>query len=364
MMKSLWFACGSSIASSVLLCACGGGGSGADTTSTTSAVETTKTEVVATAPASKMASAVKAAENAASTDALCDPAKLGDYYWEIGDADSALPLASGTRGSGTVTATTRFNIASASKFVFGAYVLEKKGIEEVRNNPSLHDGLRFLSGYTDFSENDCIGSLTIGGCFKSGNGGHPLLPDPNTKGRFYYNGGHDQKLAAIDLGMYTFTAKQLDQEYQATLGLGDGFSTSTFAPLTGGGLIASASDFAQFLRKVMRQQLVIGSHLGEDAVCTQPTLCPDQAVYAPPGLQDEPWSYSYNHWVESETGNGTVDAYSSPGKFGFYPWISPDRKYYGILSRHSEFEVGAGGNSARCGRQIRKAFLAALQATS
>jgi hypothetical protein len=73
----------------------------------------------------------------------------------------------------------------------------------------------------------------------------------------------------------------------------------------------------------------------------------------------EPWGYSYNHWVESQNGNGTVDAYSSPGKFGFYPWISNDKRFYGILSRH-DTSLGAYVASVQCGRQIRKAFLAAL----
>lgn len=311
--------------------------------------------------ASKLDAAITAAKAAASSDPLCDTSTLGDFYWEIGDAASDAPLVSNTQGGGSITATSRFDIASASKFVFGAYVLEKKGIDAVRSDPSLHDGLRFLSGYTGFNDNACIGKLTIGACYAAGNQANTTLPDPNTQGRFYYDSGHDQKLAAVDLGLSSFTSKQLDQEYQTTLGLSSGFSMAPLEPLMAGGLFASATDYAQFLRRIMRQQLVIGAHLGEDATCAQPATCPDKAIYSPVVLLNEPWSYSYNHWVESENGNGTVDAYSSPGKFGFYPWISPDRKYYGILSRHDTQQAGAGSISARCGRQIRKAFLAVMQ---
>ncbi|HJW56980.1 MAG TPA: hypothetical protein VJ577_17065 [Burkholderiaceae bacterium] len=344
-----------------LLNACGGGGSSAGAPAPESPSSPAASSVPAEPSASAMANAAAAAKKAAATDPLCATSILGDFYWEIGNATSAAPLVSNTEGRGTVTATTSFNIASATKFVFGAYVLQKKGIEQVRANPALHDGLRFVSGYSDMEDTACIGKATVGACNASGNGS---APNPNTVNRFFYNGGHDQKLAAVDLGMASFTSRQIDQEYQAVLGLSPGFSMGTFNPLMAGGLIASAADYAQFLRRVMSQQLIIGAHLGEDAVCAQPASCPNQAIYSPVESLGEPWSYSYNHWVESEKGNGTVDAYSSAGAFGFYPWIAGDRKYYGILSRHdSQLDQQEGMASMRCGRQIRKAFLGALAQT-
>lgn len=347
---SLWFrragrfAAISSLA--LFLNACGGGGS-------TSGAQSSGTTTTGTS----MEKAAAAAKQVAANDPLCATSALGDYYWEIGNATSSSPLVSNAEGSGSVTATTHFNIASSSKFVFGAYVLQKKGIDQVKNDPSLRDGLRFLSGYTGFDDNACIGTTTVGTCNSAGN---ISSPDPNTVNRFYYDGGHDQKLATVDLNLSGFTSKQLDQEYRATLGLSTGFNMAPLDPLIAGGLLASATDYAQFLRSVMNQQLVIGAHLGEDAVCADPSTCPTQALYSPIRQLGEPWSYSYNHWVESEKGNGTVDAYSSPGKFGFYPWITPDRKYYGILSRHDTQLIGGGADSVKCGRQIRKAFLAAL----
>jgi hypothetical protein len=66
----------------------------------------------------------------------------------------------------------------------------------------------------------------------------------------------------------------------------------------------------------------------------------------------ESWQYSLGHWVESDprVGDG---AFSSPGAFGFYPWIDAGRSHYGILARVAS--NGARG-SALCGRQIRKAW--------
>ena len=70
--------------------------------------------------------AAKAADRAAASDPACSRSRLGDFYWEIGDATRV--LASGAQG-GDVNAQTVFPIASASKFIFGAYVLQRKGGE-------------------------------------------------------------------------------------------------------------------------------------------------------------------------------------------------------------------------------------------
>jgi hypothetical protein len=49
-------------------------------------------------------------------------------------------------------------------------------------------------------------------------------------------------------------------------------------------------------------------------------------------------------------------AFSSPGAFGFYPWIDATKTYYGIVARHV---VGAGSylESAQCGAALRRAFI-------
>ena len=46
-------------------------------------------------------------------------------------------------------------------------------------------------------------------------------------------------------------------------------------------------------------------------------------------------------------------AFSSPGLFGFYPWVDASKSYYGILAR----VMPAGAlDSVGCGRIIRKAW--------
>lgn len=382
---------GSGVAAAAVLSACGGGGatdSGSVASQSTQAAPQAAAAATPVAPAASASAptpapapsaeaasvttpgypsgilqAIAAAKNAAATDPLCDPSVMGDFYWEIGVANSDRPLVSNSQGSGSVTASSYFNVASASKFIFGAYVLEKKGIDAVRNDPSLYAGMRFMSGYTGFDETACAGSGTVSNCFTAGMNGNTSQPDPNTVGKFDYDGGHDQKLAAVDLGMGNFTAKQVAQEYQTVLGLPASVGMAPLDPVMAGGVMASATDYAQFLRKVMNGQLVISANLGKDSVCALWSACPGEVAYSPIAALGEPWRYSYNHWVESQYGNGTVDAYSSPGKWGFYPWITPDLKYYGIVSRH-DTQPDAYGVSVKCGRQIRKAFLSALSSSS
>jgi hypothetical protein len=222
----------------------------------------------------------------------------------------------------------------------------------------LKDGLRFVSGNTDFRQLRCLGRRTVGACWEAGNGGELPHPDPRTVGRFDYQSGHDQKLAAVDLQMGSMSAQALTQAYRQALHLDASFSMAGLDPLIAGGMYGTATGYADFLRRLMRGELELGRHLGEDAVCAQPKLCPQDAVESPVAFLGEPWRYSYNHWVESRR-EGTVDAFSSPGRYGFYPWISADKRFYGVLSRHDR-GLRAYVQSAQCGRAIREAFLGAL----
>jgi hypothetical protein len=302
------------------------------------------------------ARAVQAASEAATHAPACTARGMGDFYWEIGDATG--PVASGAAGRGSVTAGSRMEIASASKWLFGAYVVQTQGFARVQATPALKDGLRFVSGNTDFKQLRCLGKRTIGACWEAGNGGAEPHPDPRTAGRFDYQSGHDQKVAAVDLGMGDLSAEALTQAYRRTLHLDASFSMAGLDPLLAGGMYGTAEGYADFLRRLMRGELELGRHLGEDSVCAQPKTCPREAVSSPVEFLGEPWRYSYNHWAESRDGR-TVDAYSSPGRFGFYPWISADKRFYGLVARHDR-ALKAYVESAQCGRAIREAFLGAL----
>ncbi|TJY64974.1 hypothetical protein E4T66_01760 [Sinimarinibacterium sp. CAU 1509] len=266
---------------------------------------------------------------------------LGDFYWEIGDKNGV--QASGQIGS-EYSASTEMKIASASKWVWGAYVLEKIG-RNARPSDDQVAMLEMRSGYTAFNPVRCLLSRSVGACMEArGN-------DDKEKakvGRFSYGGGHSQRLA-VSMGLGKMSAEQLTAEVKGRLGAELGFSYDK--PQLAGGMRSSASDYAQFLRKIMKGQLRMHDYLGYDPVCTLPGVC-KSAVSSP---VKEAWHYSLNHWVEDAPGTGD-GSFSSPGLMGFYPWISADKQTYGILARQ-KLSASAYWDSVQCGREIRKAWM-------
>jgi hypothetical protein len=276
---------------------------------------------------------------AQSTTNAC--ATIRPFYWEIGDHTAAIASGSVT-STATPTVYTQaslISIASASKWLYGAYVAEKRAGALTADDVKF---LTFESGYTNFSS--CNQNQTVGQCDAMGtNGAYTAAND----GKFYYNGGHIEKHAVL-MGLGTMGNPTLGTELKSTLGV-----TGTLIytqPQLAGGVLTSPAVYATFLRKLLNNELHMGSMLGTHAVCTNPKTCPT-AVSAPLP-PTESWHYSIGHWVEDDpkVGDG---AFSSPGLFGFYPWIDASKSYYGILAR-----VAPAGalDSVDCGRTIRKAW--------
>lgn len=294
-------------------------------------------------------SAALAAQKTASTHPKC--LEIAPFYWEIGDRDQILASGSieGKRARDSVRRATEFGIASASKWIFAAYVLEK---QKGKIDPETKQFLTMSSGYDHLKTLSCVFSSTVKGCFDRRENSKFSKED---KGIFFYNGGHFQKWG-IDHGMADMTKEDLSKEYQSQLGkdLPLEFGGTQLA----GGIKTSAQTYALFLQKVLKGNLRIKEFLGKDAICTLPASCASSRS-SPIPLD---WHYSYGHWVEddSEKGDGS---FSSAGLFGFYPWIDHNKKFYGLISRHKTpslgDEIGSGLGSAQCGGLIRKSFLLA-----
>lgn len=269
------------------------------------------------------------------------------FYWEIGDRNTALAAGSVDRPGSiepAYTADDSMPIASASKWLYAAYVVQKQ-------NGVLSAGdrrfLSFRSGYASLGE--CHPAQTVDACLDPpGEGTHAPAQD----GKFHYGGGHMQKHASL-IGLGALDNAALAAELKTQLGndLTFGFGP----PQPAGGAISTASDYARFLRKLLRGQLHIAQMLGSKPVCTAPATCA-QASYTPIPATEE-WQYSLGHWVESDpiVGDG---AYSSAGTFGFYPWVSANRRWYGIVARRDA--AGSGHASVQCGRLIRKAWITGI----
>lgn len=282
----------------------------------------------------------QAAASATALSTANDCAPIRPFYWEIGDAQGA--RGSGSTDGVTYDAGTVMNIASASKWLYAAYVAEARpgALSATADVPYLN----FSSGYTEFAL--CLPGQTVAQCQSlPANDGQV----PADIGRFAYAGGHMQK-HAVDIGLGALANDALADEIRAKLGTDIVLSYSQ--PQLAGGVVTSAADYARFLRKLIRNELRLRPLLATQKLCASDAACARTGVTTP-APATEVWNYSLGHWVEDDpvVGDGAV---SSAGAFGFYPWLNKARDSYGILARKAE--AGNGFDSVRCGRLIRKAW--------
>jgi hypothetical protein len=333
--------------------------SGKTTSATDSTIVTVSAPVAAGAPT---ASSVQAVTATAETNALCTV--LEPFYWEIGNSVSS--LASGSVGTDTsgnpVLGTTQMAIASASKWIYATYVAQLRGSAANLTSNDIKF-LNFTSGYTNMGSNGtaCPANLspdTVNGCLALTNPttGQPYsAQNPATVGVFDYDAGHIENHAAQFTALGNVPASQLGSQIGSQLGLAD---TSQFVytmPLLAGAVVTNAEVYAGILRGILSGALFMHDALSVQPVCTLPsTSCP--AAYSP---IPRAWHYSMGHWIEDDaTGDG---AFSSPGAYGFYPWIDASVKYYGIIARHDPNGTGEGYSSAQCGQVLRQAWTTGVQ---
>lgn len=300
--------------------------------------------------------------------------QIKPFYWEIGRSTG--PVVSGSAGAG-YTRDTELEIASASKWLYASYYVEKKAAQ--LDDPEEIKFLNFTSGYASINA-ACLGR-SISGCNRfsmntaPGTTDHPG-DDPSAVDRFDYNSGHLEAHAERFAGLGDATAQTLPQAILAQLG--DDIALSYVNPLLAGGVRTSSAQYARFLQKILRGDLRMRDRLGSEAVCTLSAEYAElfhencNAVLSPwwPAssgkLADTPdpsliqdVHYSIGHWVEAD------GAFSSPGLFGFYPFIDRDKRWYGLIGRRQIFQVydeahpdtSAYALSVRCGQALRAAWL-------
>jgi len=326
-----------SILPALLLAACGGGGGSSP------APPASAPQPSAPTTAQRSAAAAATAQNNANCTAV------QPFYWEIGNAAQA--LASGSvnapgGGTPTYTASSLMSIASASKWMYAAYVVQKQGgVLSAADVSFLH----FTSGYVSFGT--CLPTQTVDGCVQYQSNG---VLSPSAVGLFSYGGGHMQQ-HADRIGLGAMGNAALATEIMSQLG-GD-VPIAYSQPQLAGGVVTTPAAYAVFLRKLLSGQLLLGRMLAADAVCTNPATCP--SALNTPIPQTESWSYALGHWVETDpvVGDG---AYSSAGAFGFYPWIDAGLSWYGVLARRDSGGNNDGYASAQCGRLMRKAWISGV----
>lgn len=288
------------------------------------------------------------AASATATSGTNACAAIAPFYWEVGDKTRLMGSGSISKaGSSTsYTATSSMAIASASKWLYGTYVAERRNGQVTPEDVQF---LTFSSGYTNMALAGCARTDTVGSCVDRDNNG---VQDPATVGKFDYNGGHMQKHASLANGMNLGALDNAALAAEMTRMLGADVSLAYSQPQLAGGVFTNAKNYAVVLRKLLGGELKMSALLGSHAVCTSPTNCPG-AVYSPFGGG---FHYSLGHWVEDDAVSGD-GAFSSAGLFGFYPWIDASKTYYGIVARFDATGAGAGAASQACGARVRKAWM-------
>ncbi len=342
--------------------------SAADPTTNLSTAAANSTQVTVSGVSSNgppTATSASAAATTAQKNAQCTV--IQPFYWEIGDANSALASGSPTPSGGSaVTASSRFSIASASKWIYGMYVVQKRGAAANLTDSDIQF-LTFQSGYTymgsDTSGATCTapssGADSINNCLTLPSTTTPgkfmNSQNPTTTGVFDYDSGHEENHAGqFQPEINALDTTQLGSTINAGLGI-SGITLRYNQPLLAGGIYASAADYTPILRAVLSGQLAMLEAWGTNAVCAWSVGTGCSAAFSPINAQH--WHYSIAHWVEDDpaTGDG---AFSSAGAFGFYPWIEANKRYYGVISRYAP-ATGAiqnGLQSALCGHEIRAAW--------
>lgn len=280
-----------------------------------------------------------------------DCTAIRPFYWETGDGVGASAGGSVGRTSAgrAIRANTPMRYASASKWLYAAYVAQRRdgALQSVDERM-----LSMRSGYVHFT--GCQVGQSIDACLAWRRNDQY---EAATDGRFFYNGGHMQKHASL-IGLGVLDAPALAAEMRARLGRDLAIDMKLAWPA--GGAAGTPATYAQFLRKMITGELKLGGLLGVHAVCASTTGCEIGEVLAAPSPAQETWHYAAGHWVEDDPKLGD-GAFSSAGAFGFYPWIDADRRHYGIVARDvghagADEDGGPGADSARCGRLIRRAW--------
>ncbi len=311
------------------------------------------------------ATSASAAAATAQSNAQCSV--IQPFYWEIGDAGTALASGSPTPSGGSaVTASSRFSIASASKWIYGMYVVQKRGAAADLTAGDIQF-LTFQSGYTymgsDTTSATCTapssGADSINHCLTLPSTTTPGKfmdsQNPATVGLFDYDSGHEENHAGqFQPEINALDTTQLGSTIAAGLGI-SGISLHYNQPLLAGGIYAGAADYTPILRAVLGGQLAMLQALGTNPVCAWSTGTGCNAAFSP--INSQHWHYSIAHWVEDDPTNGD-GAFSSPGAFGFYPWIEANKRYYGVISRSvpANGVIQNGLQSALCGHEIRAAW--------
>ena len=278
-----------------------------------------------------------------------------------------------------------YAIASASKWLTGATIvaLVEQGVMSLADQPqdylaywtddpadprsriTLTQLLSFTSGFhRGPSLAGCIGdeSYDVQSCVAEWYG---IGVDAEPGTTYYYGPVHMQVAAAM---AEIATGQSWSEITQLTVASPLGLSATGFAgdnPRASGSATSTALEYAEFLRAQLTGEFLA---TGFDELADQ-RLDGVHIVSRPASIEaaNVDWYYGLGVWRECDapTWNADCEAnvrISSPGAFGWYPWLDLENGYYAVLAMEERFTFVNSPTeiSAALGARLRPLILEAL----
>lgn len=253
------------------------------------------------------------------------------------------------RSFGNINTSTPVQLASATKWMSasvimalvdaGAITLDDTtgqwlGWQGEKGTITIRQLFSHTSGITPEAQ-DCIGTPfgTLQACAAQIEA-LDLVAAPGTQ--INYGGNSMHVAGAIGEVATGETWVDLFQTYVKTpLGLVDTEYGYNFNPRIAGGMLSSVNEYGRVM-----QILLDGGQYGGAAVLSAASVeamlanqAGDAAIGSIPSTADDRYmGYGIGNWVFRFDGTGKVVESTSPGAFGFTPWIDRERNYYAILA--------------------------------
>lgn len=279
----------------------------------------------------------------------------------------------------------RIAIASASKMVAGLTLLRlvEQGFLSLDSTTgavlgwtgpqgaiTLRQLLSFTSGLPREASCTLLAGITLADCVTSISQ-MDLVAAPGT--RFDYGSTHlhvAARMAEVVTGQAW--GEVFAAQLKAPLGLGSEMTfyswplqaLGTSNPLVAGGLRATLNEYARVLQLELNRGVYQGNRLIGDALfdaqATEPF--PNATIGVSP-FQDAGIDFHYGlaAWLECPPPAVNCAVLSSPGAFGFTPWVDRDGGYFAILAMEvSESQSGIVEFSVRLAQDLKPRIRAAL----
>jgi CubicO group peptidase (beta-lactamase class C family) len=250
----------------------------------------------------------------------------------------------------------RVAVASASKWVSAVVLLRLVGAGALsldsttgallgwtgaKGDVTLRHLLSFTSGLT--AAPGCTRQLqrTLAECVAD-IGAAGLTGSPGAQ--FEYGSGHlhvAARMAEVATGRPW--AALFEEQLKAPLGLthpelayftAPRLGVGTSNPLVAGGLRATMDEYARLLAPVFHEGRAGGAVLLAEALLDVQAREPYPAAtvrVSPARDLGYPFRYGLGAWLECDTPAAGCDVLSSPGAFGFTPWVDREAGYYAVL---------------------------------